>query len=222
MSGSGVNDILMLLALLALAVVVIRAGGVQIFPLLLVGFILIARPSQPRVAFQATPTPRPIRPTPTIRPSAIPRATVTPNFRTLPIGQESPDFQLSMFNGDQFSLADNRGQVVLINFWASWCPPCQEEAPDMQDIWTSYQSKGLVMIGIAQSDTEPDAKGFIDKYKLTFPSGLDVGNAVGKQYLIDAIPTTIIVDRDGIVQFVNVGSITANELRPKIDQVLNQ
>lgn len=122
----------------------------------------------------------------------------------------APAFYLKNFAGGRAQLSDYRGKVVLINFWATWCPPCVKEIPDLVELQTSYGDRGLVILGISL-DRNPDRvlQPFIDKYKINYPILLDDGRVAKNYGGITGIPTTFLVDREGIIRNQYVG------LRPK-------
>jgi len=110
----------------------------------------------------------------------------------------APDFSLPLLNGTSVSLADLKGHVVLLNFWATFCHPCREEMPALQSLWERYKDQGLMVIAVSVDYTNIK---FIQKYmgnnKLTFPAGLDVNKNIRKKYEIKVLPTTYIIGRDG-------------------------
>lgn len=87
-----------------------------------------------------------------------------------------PDFNIRLYNGETFTLSEHRGQVVVVNFWASWCPPCRSEAPTLEAVWQTYRERGLVLVGVNVWDSEAAALKFVREFGLTFPTGPDPGN----------------------------------------------
>ena len=153
----------------------------------------------------ATPTATPA-PTPT----AAPTATPTPVPPELELGAPAPDFDVTLFDGGQMRLSDLAGQVVVLNFWASWCPPCREEMPSFEQAWLAARDDGVVFVGLATGDIEADARAFADHVGVTYPLGLDLDGAVADRYFIRVMPTTYFIDREGLLQrklsgYVNQG-----------------
>ena len=176
----------------------------------------------------ATPTPAPpatmaaLQPTATPAPAATPTATPAPTATAGPtatptvappeleLGAPAPDFEVTRFNGETLRLSDLRGQVVVLNFWASWCPPCRREMPAFEDAWLGSRDYGVVFVGLAANDFEADARAFADQVGVTYPLGLDLDGAVADEYLVRVMPTTYFIDREGLLQrklsgFVNLG-----------------
>jgi cytochrome c biogenesis protein CcmG/thiol:disulfide interchange protein DsbE len=89
----------------------------------------------------------------------------------------APQFSLTAFDGQHFSSTNLKGRAVVVNFWASWCIPCRDEAPALQRAWEKYRDRGLVILGVDYVDTEPEAKGFIAEFKETYPNGPEIGRA---------------------------------------------
>ena len=110
----------------------------------------------------------------------------------------APDFELDRLDsGGGLTLSSLRGQVVVLNFWASWCPPCREEAPLLQDGWERYRDQGLVVLGVDVNDFRQDARRFMKRYGLTYPVVYDgKGSTVGK-WGVRGFPETFFVDRSG-------------------------
>jgi cytochrome c biogenesis protein CcmG/thiol:disulfide interchange protein DsbE len=88
----------------------------------------------------------------------------------------APDFTLSLFDGGQITLGDLRGQVVVLNVWASWCPPCRDEAPVLERAWRAYRDRGVTFVGVDYMDTEPAALAYIAEFDITYPNGPDLGS----------------------------------------------
>ncbi len=134
----------------------------------------------------------------------------------------APDFSLASFNGEEITLSDLKGQVVIINFWASWCPPCREEAAYLEQTWRKYKDQGVVFIGIDYADTEAEALAYIDEFDITYFNGPDLGTRISQAYNIQGVPETFYVDRNGNLQGVHIGPLFPPTLDEKIEELLNQ
>lgn len=128
----------------------------------------------------------------------------------------APDFTLQTFDGETIRLSDFRGQPVVINFWASWCVPCEREAPILESTWRKYRDAGVVFIGIDYVDTEPAARAFLDKYDITYRNGPDVGSRISDAYRIQGVPETFFVDRKGVVRDLIIGELAREQLEAGI------
>jgi peroxiredoxin len=107
------------------------------------------------------------------------------------------DFTLPALDGGTFRLADQRGKVVLVNFWATWCPPCLEEMPAMERLWRKHKDAGFVLVAVSV-DTDPKKVApFVTEYKLTFPIALDPKMSVAERYGVRALPSSFILGKDG-------------------------
>jgi peroxiredoxin len=115
------------------------------------------------------------------------------------------DFTVPLLQGPKFRLADHRGQVVLINFWATWCPPCLEEMPALERLWHQHQDRGFILIAVSLDADRGLVKPFVTKHRLTFPIGLDSKLEVANLYGIRALPATFVVDRQGQVTALALG-----------------
>jgi cytochrome c biogenesis protein CcmG, thiol:disulfide interchange protein DsbE len=112
----------------------------------------------------------------------------------------APDFTVTTFDGETMQLSDLRGRPVVINFWASWCGPCREEAPRFQAVWERYRDQGVVMLGITYVDDEHDSRAFMAEYGVTYPNAPDVGTVISEEmYFIQAVPETFVIDQQGNV-----------------------
>ena len=138
------------------------------------------------------------------------------------VGDTIPNFTLNTFDGQQISLADQKGKVVVINFWASWCKPCEQEAADLETSWQHYKPlSNIIFLGIDYVDTEPEALAYLRKYNITYPNGPDLGTRISQLFRIRGVPETYIVDRQGVLQFVQIGPFQSlSQIRTLIDSML--
>ena len=133
---------------------------------------------------------------------------------------KAPDFTLVGFDGRKATLSDLPGQVVIINFWASWCPPCREEAPYLEQTWRKYQDQGVIFIGVDYVDTEKEALAYIDEFDITYLNGPDIGTRISQAYNIQGVPETFYVAKNGELRGLKVGPLKPPELDNKIDELL--
>ncbi|OGO49757.1 MAG: hypothetical protein A2W37_09175 [Chloroflexi bacterium RBG_16_63_12] len=134
----------------------------------------------------------------------------------------APDFTLTGFDGRTVTLSQLRGQVVIVNFWASWCPPCREEAAYLERTWRKYEGKGVVFIGVDWVDTQKEALAYIKEFDITYLNGPDIGTRIAQAYRIQGVPETFYVDKTGRLRGVKIGPLSAPELDNRIDELLNE
>jgi cytochrome c biogenesis protein CcmG/thiol:disulfide interchange protein DsbE len=132
----------------------------------------------------------------------------------------APDFSLTGFDGRQVNLSELRGQVVIINFWASWCVPCREEAAYLEQTWRKYKDQEVVFIGVDYVDTEKAALAYIEEFDITYINGPDLGTEVSDAYNIKGVPETFYVSKSGELKGLHVGPLKAPELDQKIEELL--
>lgn len=137
-------------------------------------------------------------------------------------GSPAPDFSLTTFDGDAFTLSEYQGEIVVINFWASWCAPCRDEAPDLQALHEDYADRGVRLIGVNYLDIENNARAFKAEFGMTFPSGMDVGDRIANDYRIQGVPETFVIGPDGRVAAAFIAPITYERLAEVIDPLLAQ
>jgi peroxiredoxin len=131
-------------------------------------------------------------------PGAVLAANIVP-------GVVAPNFVLNSSTGKPISLADLKGQVVLINFWASWCGPCRQEMPILDQLYHSYQAAGFTLIGVNVEPNASDAQKFLKGTPVSFPILFDPKSMVSQLYEVSGMPSTIIVDRNGKIAYVHHG-----------------
>jgi len=138
-------------------------------------------------------------------------------------GQIAPVFELTAFDGHTYQLADLRGRVVVINFWASWCIPCEQEAEFLENAWQHYQERDVLFIGIDYVDTETEAKAFMRRFNVSYPNGPDLGTRISQAYRIKGVPETYIIDSKGTLASVKIGPFESQaEIESLIEPLLTE
>ena len=132
----------------------------------------------------------------------------------------APDFTFTPFDGPSFKLSDLRGQVVVVNIWASWCIPCKEEAPLLERTWRDYRARGVMFVGVDYVDTEPAARAFIQQYGITYPNGADTASTISRAFRARGVPETYFIDRRGVIARTVIGPITETDLRNTLEGLL--
>jgi len=142
--------------------------------------------------------------------------------QTQPTDGRAPDFEFTTFDTDEtYRLSEMRGKVVVINFWASWCEPCKDEAPDLQATYEQYLPTGQVeFVGIAYADNGPKSVAFLEEYGISYLNAPDIGTRISDLYNIQGVPETFIIDQEGnVAQFFYAG-VTQEQLTGVIDGLL--
>lgn len=147
---------------------------------------------------------------------------------TVQPGQKIANFTLPLYTGYQIenkaeiNLDELRGKVVVINFWASWCKPCEQEAAEMQSAWKQYEPSGnVVFLGVDYVDTEPQARVYLKKFGITYANGPDLATHISQYFRIKGVPETYFVDKEGVLQYVQIGPFSSvDEIRAQIDPLL--
>ncbi len=168
-------------------------------------------------------------------PTPIVFANGTPLFTTLaapaksysapaPVaGAPAPDFTLKTLGDETVTLSKFLGQPVLINFWASWCPPCRLEMPDLVKAYEAHKSEGFVLLGVnlTYQDSLPDVQTFVDEFDMTFPVLLDKdGHVTDDLYRLRGLPLSVFVNREGVIARVHVGALTASQIEEYVGEIL--
>jgi thiol-disulfide isomerase/thioredoxin len=137
----------------------------------------------------------------------------------------APGFKLDLLSGGSVELSELRGKVVVINLWASWCPPCRAEMPAIQRVYEGYKDRGLEVIAVNTTfqDSEVEVAAFVDELLLTFPIALDRTGEVSNRYLLRALPTTFFVDAEGVIQKIVIGGPMSETLiRTSVEGLLGE
>ncbi|MBE2237195.1 MAG: TlpA family protein disulfide reductase [Caldilineaceae bacterium] len=132
---------------------------------------------------------------------------------------EAPSFTFTTFQGETIALEDLRGQGVVVNFWASWCNPCRDEAALLEAAWRREKENGIVFIGLDYLDQEPAAKAYLAEFDITYPSGPDLQSAAARRYGIKGVPETFFIDPQGNIQELVIGPIVSQN---RLDELLDQ
>lgn len=139
------------------------------------------------------------------------------------IGQQVPAFTLTTFEGNNHNTADLAGKVIVVNFWASWCKPCEQEAFEMEAAWQYYKPGGeVVFLGVDYVDTEPEALDFLTRFGITYPNGPDLRTKISQMFRIQGVPETYIIDREGKLAYVKKGPFASMaEIQSVVDAILH-
>jgi len=121
------------------------------------------------------------------------------------IGGRAPEFTLSAFDGKQVSTADLKGQVIVVNFWASWCRPCEQEARELEQAYQMYKDRGVAFLGVDYVDTEREALAYLARFAITYPNGPDLGTRISQAFRIRGVPETYVIGTDGRIVAVQIG-----------------
>jgi peroxiredoxin len=136
------------------------------------------------------------------------------------VGQPAPDFALEDTTGRSIKLADYRGKVVLINFWATWCLPCRAEMPEFETIYRAYRERGFEVLAIDLQETATEVQPFMAELGLSFPALLDRDGFVSRAYRARALPSSFLVDRQGTIRYLKIGPVTADALEEEVRKLL--
>ncbi len=144
----------------------------------------------------------------------------------------APGLELKTYEGQTIRLSDLRGKAVAVNFWASWCQPCREEAPLLEAAWRKYKDRGFVLLGVDYVDTESEARKYMKEFDLTYPNGPDIGTLISQAYRITGVPETYFITREGKIltgkdangkAYGNwIGPINQAALEERIEKLLAQ
>jgi len=128
------------------------------------------------------------------------------------VGKKAPSFVAPKVGGQLVSLENYKNKPLVLNFWASWCPPCRDETPGMERIWRKYEDQGVVILGINVQDGEKEAERYISEFGVTFSNALDLDGSITVDYGVTGLPVTFFIDNDSVVTGRWVGSISEDRL----------
>jgi cytochrome c biogenesis protein CcmG/thiol:disulfide interchange protein DsbE len=129
-------------------------------------------------------------------------------------------FSITLFDGRKLTLNDLHGKAVFLNFWASWCPPCREEAKDLEAAWLRVKDKNMVFIGVALQDTDENSQAFLKEFQVSYPNGKDDSGKIAVDYGTWGIPESFFIDPQGRITYKHVGGIRAALVVTKLDEAL--
>lgn len=133
------------------------------------------------------------------------------------LDEPAPDFFLPTRDGGEFRLSDYKGQVVWINFWASWCPPCRAEMPDIERVWRDVKDRGVVVVGVNIYESQSTIDDFAERLDLTIPIAMDFLGRVTWDYGVSGYPSHFLVDKEGVLREIRVGLMSEETMREKIE-----
>ena len=134
------------------------------------------------------------------------------------LAKQAAPFTVTLFDGRKVTLADFRGKAVFLNFWSSWCPPCREEARDLEAAWQRVKDKNLVFLGVALQDTDKDSRAFLQEFGITYPNGRDETGKISVDYGTWGIPESFFIDPQGRITYKHVGGIRAAMVTAKLEE----
>jgi thiol-disulfide isomerase/thioredoxin len=137
-------------------------------------------------------------------------------------GQPAPDFTLRTLDGGEIRLGDLRGKIVVLNFWATWCGPCREEMPLLEQAMSERGPDGLVIVAINVQESEAQVRPFVQRLNLTYPIGMDRNGCLARRYRVRSYPTTYFISRDGAIEGRRVGAYTRQILFGRLSQLLDE
>lgn len=128
------------------------------------------------------------------------------------IGKPAPQFSMTLLDGGEFHLEEHTGRPIVMNFWASWCPPCRDESPGFERVWQKYRDSGVLFVGVDIQDTQEEAARYVEEFGLTFPNGRDPDGKITVDYGVIGLPVTFFISAGGVVEGRWVGAVPEHKL----------
>lgn len=148
------------------------------------------------------------------------RSTVTSRSGLTRVGKAAPEFSMPLLGGDTFEMSAHLGNPIVINFWASWCPPCRQESPLLERTWRAYADRGVLFVGVDIQDDPEDAQAYLDEFGLTFPNGTDRDGRITVDYGVIGLPVTFFIGTEGIVEGRFVGALREDGLVERVEALI--
>jgi peroxiredoxin len=136
------------------------------------------------------------------------------------IGHPAPDFTLNDLNGNEVSLSDLRGKVVFLNFWATWCPPCRLEMPEMEELYQEYKNEDIVIIGVDLVEYASSVRSFVEENGYNWIFVIDTTGEVAADYMVTGIPASFFIDKDGIIRALQTGAMSRFTMKAKLAEAM--
>ena len=136
------------------------------------------------------------------------------------VGYPAPDFTLTDLDGNAVRLSDFRGKVVFLNFWATWCPPCRAEMPEMEELHQEYQDKDVVIIGVDLGEFRSSVKSFVEENGYSWTFVIDSTGEVARDYMVTGIPSSFSIDEDGIIRALQVGAMSKAVMEARLAEAM--
>jgi len=138
------------------------------------------------------------------------------------VNYQAPELALNDLDGNTVALSDHLGSVVLVNNWATWCPPCKAEMPTLQAYFTEHSNEGFMLLAVEAGDPVPEVKEFVESYQLTFPILLDPSNLALRAFRNDSLPSSYVIDRQGTVRLAWTGPISLEMLERYVTPLVEE
>lgn len=158
-----------------------------------------------------------------VLPGVAPQPTLSPGdfVGGLPkVGEKAPNASLVDLDGKALSIADFKGRALIINFWATWCPPCRAEIPALDAVYQAYRDKGVEVLGIDYGEDGDTVKGFLRDIKISYRIALDPYEEAADRYRVAALPTSFFVDREGVIRAVHLGGMDRQTIESQLSKIL--
>ncbi len=136
------------------------------------------------------------------------------------VGNLAPDFRVLLMDGSYLRLSEMKGKVVWLNLWATWCPPCRAENPDIQSVYEEEKDKGLIVLAVNFGEPKQDVVGYVNRTGLSYMIGLDYDSSVASLYRLTGLPSHFFIDKNGILREIRIGAMNRSTMKAKVEQYL--